>query len=63
MALDKIEDLIGADDFKVLIREIVTIAPGIIRHNTFEAFCISKLSFSINDGCGFTTYLSLLQSF
>lgn len=59
MALDKIEDLIGADDFKVLIREIVTIAPGIIRHNTFEAFAFQNYLFSINDGCGFTTYLNL----
>lgn len=51
--------MIGADDFKALIREIVTIAPGIIRHNTFEAFAFQNYLFSINDGCGFTTYLNL----
>lgn len=59
VTLDKIDDLIGADDFKALVREIVTIAPGIIRHNTFEAFAFQNYLFSINDGCGFTTYLNL----
>lgn len=58
-ALDKVEALIGADDFKSLVREIVTIAPGIIRHKTFEAFAFQNYLFSINDGCGFTTYLNL----
>lgn len=57
--MEKIEALIGADDFKSLVNEIVAIAPGIIRHKTFEAFAFQNYLFSINDGCGFTTYLNL----
>lgn len=58
---NKVEKLIGADDFKTLAREIQTIAPGIIKHKTFEAFAFQNYLFSINDGCGLTTYLNLFS--
>lgn len=59
--IDKIEKLIGADEFKALAKEIQTIAPEIIKHKTFEAFAFQNYLFSINDGCGLTTYLNLFS--
>lgn len=58
-AKEKIKDLIGADDFKALAKEVEAIAPGIIKHKTFETFAFQNYLFSINDGCGLTTYLNL----
>lgn len=51
--------LIGAEEFKELIKEIRMIAGHVIAHNTFEAFNYQSYLFSINDGCGLSTYLRL----
>ncbi len=57
--MKKIDALIGADEFKVLAHECVKVAPGLIRHNTEEAFTNRCYIFSINDGDGLSTYLEL----
>ena len=59
-AMKKIEDLLGADDFKVLTREITSVAPQIHRYHTESSFCRRCYLFAIGDGCGYTTCLSLL---
>lgn len=55
--LDKINALIGADEFKKLAEEMVQIAPSIIRSKTFNIFTYQSYLFSINDGYGLTTCL------
>lgn len=57
--LEKIDKLIGADEFKAIARECVRIAPGIRKYKTYEAFNHQSYIFSINDGNGLTTYLEL----
>ena len=57
--IDKINSLIGAEEFKALADECVKIAPGLIKHNTVEAFTHQCYIFAINEGNGLTTYLEL----
>ena len=59
-ALEKIDELIGASEFKQLAREIGEIAGEIKRTDTFEVFLNQCYLFSIGDGCGLSTYLELL---
>ena len=58
--LEKIGSLVGAKEFKALAREIADIAPEIVRTGTQEVFLGQCYLFSIGDGCGLTTYLTLL---
>ena len=58
--LQKINELIGADEFKKLAEEMVQIAPQIIRTKTFNIFTYQTYLFSINDGYGLTTCLERL---
>lgn len=60
--LDKINALIGAEEFKELASECVRVAPGLLKHNTVEAFTHQCYIFAINDGNGLTTYLELFAS-
>lgn len=57
--INRINALIGAEEFKELAAECVCIAPGVKKHNTFEAFTHQSYIFAINDGNGLTTYLNL----
>lgn len=57
--MDKIEALVGAEEFKKLANEIVSVAPSLIKYNTVETFTHQSYVFSINDGNGLTTYLEL----
>ena len=59
-AMESINQLIGADEFKKLCREIYTIAPQIVENKTFEVFDNQVYIFSVNDGHGLTTYLEAL---
>lgn len=59
-ALDKINGLIGAAEFKSLANEITQIAEEVKRMGTYEVFTGQCYLFSIGDGCGLTTYLNLL---
>lgn len=58
--LAQIEALVGAAEFKALAGEIAQIAEEIRRAGTYEVFANQCYLFSIGDGCGLTTYLTLL---
>ena len=62
-ALDKIEALIGNDDFKELVREIHAVAPQLTKYNAQEAFIRRSYLFAINDGYGLSTCLDLFAEF
>ena len=57
----KIMDLIGCEEFKKLAKELVTIAPQIKKNRTFEVINKQSYIFSINDGCGCSTYQYLVN--
>ena len=59
-AIERIEGLAGATEFKALAREIVSIAEEVKRTNTFGVFSSQSYLFSIADGCGLEIYLELL---
>ena len=56
----EIEAMIGGESFALLAGEIETIAPQIIRNNTFDTFTYQSYLFAINDGYGLSSYLSML---
>lgn len=58
-AMYKIDELVGAIEFKALAKEIISIADEIKRTNTYEVFTNQCYLFSIGDGCGLSTYLEL----
>ncbi len=58
--LEEIDALVGAEEFKALAKEIVEIAPQIIKNETFDVLTNQAYIFSINDGCGLSTYLTAL---
>lgn len=60
-ALEEINKLVGAEEFKALAQEIADIAPEIIRNKTFDILSYQAYIFSVNDGYGLTTYLSSLE--
>ena len=59
VALEKIHSLIGAHEFKALCDECASVAPEIVKYNTFTAFHQRSYLFSINEGYGLTTSLKL----
>lgn len=58
--IEKINNLVGAAEFKDLCKEIGAIADEIKRTNTYEVFTNRCYLFSIGDGYGLSTYLDLL---
>ncbi len=58
--MGEIDAMIGGDAFSSMAQEIVTIAPQIIRNNTFDTFTYQSYLFSINDGYGLSSYLTML---
>lgn len=59
-ALQKINALVGAVEFRSLAKEISDIAAEIKRTGTYEVFFNQCYLFSIGEGRGLTTYLTLL---
>ena len=60
--LNDIKGLVGAEEFKNLASELCKLLPIVEQNKSFETiFCQSYL-FSINDGCGLTTYLQALAA-
>ncbi|MBR5774041.1 MAG: AAA family ATPase [Clostridia bacterium] len=57
--IEKINGLVGAEEFKQLAAECVKVAPGLIKHNALEALTHQSYLFAINDGNGLSTYLGL----
>ena len=58
--LQKINSLVGAAEFKSLTKEIAELSPEIKRAGTYEVFFNQCYLFSIGEGRGLTTYLTLL---
>lgn len=56
---ERISSLVGADEFKAFLKELQLVAPQVMKHKTAEAFAFQNYLFSINKGCGLTTYLQL----
>lgn len=61
VALERVNNLVGAAEFKALAREIVQIAPQIRSRKTLEVFTSQCYLFSVGDGCGATTCVQLLS--
>lgn len=59
--LEKIEAIIGCKEFKELARELYTIAPQLHKTKSYDAFKYNNYIFSINEGSGYTTYLTMLS--
>lgn len=57
----EVEALVGAEDFKALIKEVCLLAPMIHENKTQDIFHQQSYLFSINEGCGLTTYLKLFS--
>lgn len=58
--VDEINGYVGCEEFKKLCEEIINITPFIKENNSYETFTHQCYLFSINDGCGFTTYATAL---
>lgn len=52
-------ELIGADEFKELIREIHKIAPVLKKFNSVDSFLSRNYLFSVNSGHGMSTYAKI----
>lgn len=59
VALDKINALVGAKEFKALALELTQIAGEIRRTGTYDVFNNQCYVFSVGDGYGLTTYINL----
>ncbi|MCI8553711.1 MAG: AAA family ATPase [Clostridiales bacterium] len=59
-AYDRIQELVGAEEFKQMAAEFVSVAPQIRELQAERAFLFQNYLFSINDGCGFSTALNLM---
>lgn len=58
-ASEAIDKLIAGEDFKQFANELKAVAPYIIENKTYDVFTYQSYIFSINDGCGLSTYLHL----
>ncbi len=58
---EKIDGLVGATEFKALIQELQKVLKVTKIQNTQEVFLSQSYLFSIGDGCGLSTYLSVLS--
>lgn len=59
ITMKKIQQLVGAKEFKELADEFVKIAPMIRNSKSKSAFLSRAYLFSVNDGYGYSTYLEL----
>lgn len=60
--LEKIDKLVGANEFKDFAKEIVKLAPIIKKKHSQDVFAAQSYLFSIGDGCGLSTYLELFAT-
>jgi len=56
---EEIDGLIAGEDFKDLAHELHNVAPYIIANKNHDLFTYQSYIFSINEGCGLSTYLHL----
>ena len=59
--IEKIDALVGAEQFKELAHECIKIAPHLKKSETVDAFIHRKYLVSVNDGYGMTEYLTLFS--
>lgn len=57
--IKKIDELVGADEFKALANEIVKVAEGIKLHKLHDIFVGRAYVVSVDSGCGLTSCLEL----
>ncbi|HBB72552.1 MAG TPA: hypothetical protein DCZ71_08110 [Ruminococcus sp.] len=62
-ASEKIAELIGAAEFKELVKECAAVAPLLKKYGTLSTFTSRCYLVSINDGCGLSTCLKLFADF
>lgn len=60
--LEKIDKLVGANEFKDFAKEIVKVAPIIKKKRSQDVFAAQGYLFSIGDGCGLSTCLALFAT-
>ncbi|MDF2537170.1 MAG: cbbX [Herbinix sp.] len=60
IVLEKINSLIGANEFKDYANELAKVAPRIVEHNLKELIHKKCVLFSIDQGFGFSTYAEML---
>lgn len=60
--LNDIKGLVGAEEFKSLAAELCKLLPIVEQNNSLETIVCQSYLFSINDGCGLTTYLEALAT-
>lgn len=58
-ANERINALVGAEEFKALCEEITALAPVVKRDNMTDVFFGQCYLYSVNDGCGFSEYVRL----
>ncbi|MBD5132849.1 MAG: AAA family ATPase [Clostridiales bacterium] len=58
--LGEIDALVGGDEYKKLVKEIVKIAPEITRNKAYDVFSYRSYIFAINDGYGLDGFLDKL---
>ncbi len=59
--LDRLDSLVGADEFVNMCKEMLSIAPVLRDHDALDALRNQVYLFSIDDGDGLTTGIKLLQ--
>lgn len=60
--LEKIDKLVGANEFKDFAKEIVKVAPIIKKKRSQDVFAAQGYLLFIGDGCGLSTYLELFAT-
>lgn len=56
-----IAPLVGADNFKLLMKEFITVSPRIIQDEAYDIFAHQYYLFAIEDGCDLEEYLSIMH--
>ena len=59
--MEKIESLVGAEEFKARMRELASVIPVAVEKNIVSTLCSRNYLFSIDKGCGFSTCLELIK--
>jgi len=60
-SMEKIESLVGAEEFKARMRELASVIPVAVEKNIVSTLCSRNYLFSIDKGCGFSTCLELIK--
>ncbi len=62
IARQTVQNLVGAEEFKALCDEILTVASEIAKNRTAQCLQRRAYLFAINDGCGYTTVLNCMHT-